>query len=163
MAGRSGWTCDRTQGTDWMRKLDSTPPTPATSVFPCTSEARKPCAGITLGRQAGTGGLWGEQVKIHYVSSLCSSSSLIAVFNRQGLPLINLSSVGRNSFHTSKGEGRAFMSVAMTTRRFLAEVRASLSLVISAKIWPAAEEEGSLSWTRRELSSFSWVTMLDRL
>ncbi len=53
----------------------------------------------------------------------------------------------------------------MTIRRLAGEVRVSLSLVMSAKSWSTAEEveEGSLRGTRRELSSFSWVTMLDRL
>lgn len=72
---------------------------------------------------------------------------------------------GRKFFQGSKGDGRALMFDAMTIRRLSEDVRTSLSRDISAKIWMTAEEgeEGSFSWTRREFSNFSWVTILDRL
>ena len=52
-AGRSWWLYDLTQGTDWTRKLDSTPPTPATSVFPFVTESRNVWDGRTLGISLG--------------------------------------------------------------------------------------------------------------
>ena len=53
IAGKSEWSCDLTQGADWRRKLDSTPPTPTTRAFPSAPALRKFWEGETFGMLLG--------------------------------------------------------------------------------------------------------------
>ena len=53
IAGKSEWSCDLTQGADWRRKLDSTPPTPTTRAFPSAPALRKFWEGETSGMLLG--------------------------------------------------------------------------------------------------------------